>query len=557
MEYLKLGQIQQEMKTSPVDWADLAVKRYMNEFKYYSAVITALAKGCGPQMDKTTAELIANQRSNPRNKLSNYAGAYFANEDVIGGSRVPDALLSVNTTYGESGFPTTKDKIKLGPGISFVLPPSFYSDLLRAGANNPELIVNYNAPNGEALTRKGIARIINAKTNLGEPYSEFDGFLTTGATEAIDATMAVFNMTAPGKKVVVLGPSYYAFTYSTGIRDMKVSRLINSGLLTDTDRALNGRTRFLPTIDDLERRLPRNAGLLVLTVPNNPNGEQYSEDELRRIIRLVKKNNALILFDNVFDRLAFQKRKNLIQIAQEEDALDRLIVVESLSKSQNLAGSRPGILATTNPDMRQGLSNMLIAGKCNPPLIYGSLFAFEGLARMVERMQTEDVNISPEKAFNVINDVNLPFDKKWFINAYAEWKKWNDEALRFYKENAQIVRDFLVRTENFRFGSTDEAGFNTIARLREPDLGTSSMDFLTKLLMTTAVYTQVGPCFGLSQKEWDDVLGVWARITYTTSRPELIEGLIRFAAFANTYQEKDMGNSKKFPVLPISYNYQI
>ena len=46
MEYLKLGQIQQEMKTSPVDWADLAVKRYMNEFKYYSAVITALAKGC-------------------------------------------------------------------------------------------------------------------------------------------------------------------------------------------------------------------------------------------------------------------------------------------------------------------------------------------------------------------------------------------------------------------------------------------------------------------------------------------------------------------------------
>ena len=100
---------------------------------------------------------------------------------------------------------------------------------------------------------------------------------------------------------------------------------------------------------------------------------------------------------------------------------------------------------------------------------------------MVERMQTEDVNISPEKAFNVINDVNLPFDKKWFINAYAEWKKWNDEALRFYKENAQIVRDFLVRTENFRFGSTDEAGFNTIARLREPDLGTSSMDFLTKL----------------------------------------------------------------------------
>ena len=61
-----------------------------------------------PQMDKTTAELIANQRSNPNDKLSNYAGAYFANEDVIGGSRVPDALLSVNTTYGESGFPNQR-----------------------------------------------------------------------------------------------------------------------------------------------------------------------------------------------------------------------------------------------------------------------------------------------------------------------------------------------------------------------------------------------------------------------------------------------------------------
>ena len=78
------------------------------------------------------------------------------------------------------------------------------------------------------------------------------------------------------------------------------------------------------------------------------------------------------------------------------------------------------------------------------------------------------------------------------------------------------------------------------------------MDFLAKFMYTMATYTQVGPCFGISQTCWDKNLGIWPRVTYASSREDLIEALQRLVVFSRFYQEKNFGDPNKFPIIKIN-----
>lgn len=547
MEYLTPKKIQEQMATSPSEWIAMALRKF-NSLSLYSSAIRNLAEKASGQTGKAKIELMNNSRTSLASPLSKYAGAYFANEDVVGGSRVTEAVYSVNKEYEEANLPVTNGKIKLGPGIGYVQAPSLYSDLLKMGMNSAELTVNYNAPNGESLTRKGIARLMNAKTSGDKPYSEFDCFLTSGATEGIDVAITTFNLIKPNKKITILGPSYYAASYSAGLRNIKIDRLVRS----------NSKSLLLPSIEEIESGLSQSTGMLVLTIPNNPNGEIYSESELRQLLNITKQRNIIILFDDIFGRMVYEPQKNIVEIAQETGTLNNLVVIDSLSKSQNLPGIRPGALATKNEQMKQAIANYLIAEKCNPPLVYGPLLAFEGLAREIENKIGKKPSLGSVNAVvDSINFQELPFSKQWFARRFQDWQNWNNLSMRFYKENLEILKSILVRTNALKIESPDKAAFNTLIGLNSPDLNTNSMDFLLKLMLCAGVYTQVGPCFGMSQSDWDKKYGIQTRITYASDRSDLIEGIIRLIAFTQAYQDYDLGNPRKFRQLQINYGNQI
>lgn len=482
-------------------------------------------------------------RTNPNSELSDGAGAYFLNEDIF-----RQVFMATMTDV-------TLERLSLGPGVSLVEPPSFYARLLQIGQSISSLAVNYTAEGGTAPTTRAIKQIMDAKIDpRGDFFSEEAVYLTQGATESIEIFMEMLAQTNPQAEVLFLGLSYYTGPYAALQKGLQIARAVPQTIV------ISEQTRFFPSYEEVESALTPNTKAIALTLPNNPTGETYSDEEIRKILTLAKQRNILILLDCIFENLYFDDSRNyqsrFLQIAQELGALDRVVIADSLSKTQNIPGTRIGFLATTNGELKERLDNIIVARRCNPPLVEQPLIQFEGLARKIKAVRMQNPSLSLEKAIQTYMARDAyPFTADEFREMYGEWDNWNDTVKQYYADNLKIVK--VVLQQVAQAGSPDEAAFNTFIKLAGIPLGTNSNDFLAKLMFTLSTYTQNGACFGLSQSQWDQYLGMWVRITYASNREELIEGLIRLIVFTEQYIELGLGDSSKYAVLPNNYERQI
>jgi len=560
MENLKIANVE---KANQIGISEL-VKRSLNGLEeaqrlYPSVIMDVVQSGkLAKQLDLSENEMIGNSRIDPAYPLSDTAGAYFFNEEIIGGSRERQAMVDVN----ESGVKTLGTrwkgpsyKIKLGSGVGQVEKPSLYQDLIQQGIDNPDLSLNYTAPFGSMDARRGIKDIMDARIDPeGNFFPDSGVFITEGATEGIDLFMEAMSKISPDSRVVFLGIGYYTGPYSAFQKDLKIDRLVTNPV------KVGNSTRFFPTGEEIKRSLPKNTSALVISSPNNPNGEVYSDQELTKIMEIAKKNNLYILFDAIFENMSFNESENyrsrLLQIAAESGTLDRVVIVDSLSKTKNFAGERVGFMATTDKKMQGALENVVLSRRCNPRLTLGPLLRFEGLARKAKALLVNSPNLSLDTAINfVMGQDKYPFGKQEFKNKFISWDNWGTQTQKYYEDNLRIVKELLYGTT--LAGSPDQAAFNTFIKAVEPGNGVNSMDYLAKLMYTMGTYTQVGPCFGLSQKCWDKSLGVMPRITYASSRNDLIEALKRLVVFTKFYGEKNFGDPNKFPVLKVRFDDQI
>lgn len=538
------------------------VKKALNNLQraqksYPNLIMDVIRSGnLSRQIDLSFKESQGNSRIDPDFPLANTAGAYFFNEEIIGGSREKEVIDYVNRIGSKNpDWKTQKIKLKLGPGIGLIEAPTVYKKLIEIGINNPSLTVNYTAPFGTAEAREGIRSIMDSRIDPeGNFFSDSGVFVTEGATEGIDLFMDAISTLSPQSRAIFLGLSYYTGPYSAMQKRLKIERLITNPI------NINGDTRFFPSADEIKNSLPSDTKSLIITVPNNPNGETYCDQDLTKIIELAKNRKFYVLFDAIFENMYFDETENyrsrLLQIASELGALDRIVVVDSLSKTKNFPGKRLGFLATTDKEMSETLTNIVLSRRCNPPLTVGPLLSFEGLARKTKTLIKKSPNMSFDKVIDfVFGQENFSFSKQSFKKMFLDWNLWDDEVLKYYKNNLVIVKALLDRSASG--WSPDQAAFNTFVRSVKPGNNINSMDFLAKFMYAFATYTQVGPCFGISQKLWDTKLGIWPRISYASSREDLIEALTRLVVFTQFYQEKNFGDPNKFPVLQINFDNQI
>lgn len=557
MEKLRITNVIEANKAGIRDDVRKAVNRLAFAQKVYpDAILRVVNSGnLARQIELARKELRNDPRADVNRILSSSAGAYFGNEDVIGGSRVGDVLKYTNAIAEDLGIPVLPEKIKLSPGIGFVEAPNVYQVLSTRGIGNAGLTLNYNAPGGTAETRIGIKGIVDAKIDPDGDFFPDDGvFLTQGATEAIDLFMNGLSALKPGSRIVFLGLSYYTGPFSAMQKGLTIDRLIKNPIDKTSE------TKFFPTPEQISASIPKDTSALVLTIPNNPNGEIYSNGDLTKIIRFTKEKGMLILFDAIFENMYFDNNQNfqssLLKTANELKALDSVVIVDSLSKTMNFPGERVGYIATTNRNMINAITNIRLAQICNPRLPQEPLLQFEGLARKIKAFQQESPGIRVETIIDkVLNGSSTSVDRNALLQMYTEWDTWSKETLKFYKDNLKLVK--IVLCDSTSAGSPDKAAYNTFVKLSGLPAGTNNLDFLAKLMFTMATYSQVGPCFGLSQRTWDRNLGVWPRITYACGRDDLIEGLVRLVTFTRFYAEKNFGDPNKFPVLQISYDQQI
>jgi aspartate/methionine/tyrosine aminotransferase len=227
---------------------------------------------------------------------------------------------SLKLCYGESDMPT----------------PRFICDAAHAAALAGHTFYTHTA--GYTELRQAIADKIFELHRVR--YAPAGIIATTGATLAIYA--AVRACVGAGDNAVIISPAYAVFS----------NAVIMAGGQPRPVPLARGNGGFHLDLDRVRAGIDRNTRLLIVNSPSNPTGWVITEDEQRALIALADKHDLVVLADEVYERLIYDGRTIAPSFARVETNRDRLIVVNSFSKTYNMTGWRLGWAQTSEATIK-------------------------------------------------------------------------------------------------------------------------------------------------------------------------------------------------------------
>ncbi|MDI3319646.1 pyridoxal phosphate-dependent aminotransferase [Pinibacter soli] len=135
-----------------------------------------------------------------------------------------------------------------------------------------------------------------------------------------------------GDKVLVPNPGYPTYTSAAKLAG-------GSPLYYDLTEANN----WFPDFEALEKVVKEqgNIKLMFVNYPHMPTGQLPTKKAFEAVVAFARKNNLLLVHDNPYSFILNEQPESLLSV---EGAKDVVIELNSLSKSQNMAGWRVGVL---------------------------------------------------------------------------------------------------------------------------------------------------------------------------------------------------------------------
>lgn len=212
---------------------------------------------------------------------------------------------------------------------------------------------------------------------------------------------------------------------------------------------LNGSpdNQYKMTPELIEQHITPRSKILIINSPNNPSGTIYSREELAAIAQVCKAHNLIIISDEIYEKLIYGGIRHESIAAVSQDAFDRTIVVNGVSKAYAMTGWRIGYLAGPTGLVKQ-MSSIQSHMTSNPCSIaqYASLEAIAGDQSFVAEMKDEfearrDLLVSlieeipevtcikPEGAFYVMMDVHQLFGRTYKGTLISNAMDFSDQLL--------------------------------------------------------------------------------------------------------------------------------
>jgi aspartate aminotransferase len=188
--------------------------------------------------------------------------------------------------------------------------------------------------------------------------------ITIGGSEAIHFSFSA--VADPGEEIIIPEPFYTNYNGYATFADVRIVPLplkVEDGF------------RLLPA-DRIEALITPKTRAILLCSPNNPTGTVYTEEELFRVVELVKKHDLFLIGDEVYKEFVYDglKHKSILEYKEIED---RVIVVDSISKRFSCCGARIGAVVTRNEDVYQAILKFAQARLCPPSVEqYAALTAY-------------------------------------------------------------------------------------------------------------------------------------------------------------------------------------
>jgi len=162
--------------------------------------------------------------------------------------------------------------------------------------------------------------------------------VTAGGSEAI--IFAIMAVADPGDEILVFDPSYTNYIGFAGMAGVSARAVM---LRPDDGYALPSAETIAAAVTDRTRAI-------LFCNPNNPTGAVYSEADLRLLLDVCAQRGLFLIVDEVYRELVFDGRPQT-SLLSIPGAMERAIVVDSVSKRFNACGARIGCLTSANEEV--------------------------------------------------------------------------------------------------------------------------------------------------------------------------------------------------------------
>lgn len=211
----------------------------------------------------------------------------------------------------------------------------------------------YTPVGGTAAVKEAIIAKLERDNGLRYALSE----VTTnsgGKHTLFNAFHALF-----GADDEVLIPTPYWVSYS----DMVILTGARPKLLTTTEE-----TGFKLTAAQLKAAIGPTSKALLLNSPSNPTGAAYTEHELDRLIEVIEPTDLIVISDEVYEKFLYDSPRCAQILARKPELRDRVLLVNSVSKTYAMTGWRLGYAAGP-ADLIKAIETLQSQSTSNPSSI--------------------------------------------------------------------------------------------------------------------------------------------------------------------------------------------
>jgi LL-diaminopimelate aminotransferase len=349
-----------------------------------------------------------------------------------------------------------KDIIRMGIGdVTQPLPPSivkaFHEGVEEMGNNNT--FKGYGPEQGYDFLREAIA--INDYRNRGVDLSKDDIFVSDGSKCDTGNIQEIFG----AQNIIAICDPVYPVYADTTVMSGKTGICQPNGYFDNiVYMPCNEENGFIPELPS------QRPDLIFLCFPNNPTGTVASKEVLQKWVDYAISNKCIILYDAAYE--AYITEPDIPHSIYEiEGAKKVAIEFRSFSKTAGFTGTRCAFTVIPNEVVAYD-----VLGKAHP------------VKPLWMRRQTTK-----------FNGVSYPVQKAAAAIYTDQGRKEVKEIIKYYLENAKILRDSLLESGYEVFG-----GVNAPYVWVKTKNNLTSWEFFDKLLNEANVVGTPGSGFGPS-----------------------------------------------------------
>ena len=188
----------------------------------------------------------------------------------------------------------------------------------------------YTAASGIPELKAAIAKKLQTENGLN--YAPEQVVVNIGGKHSVyEAMQAVLD---PGDELLLPAPYWVTYPEAAALAGATVKVL-------ETDK----KNSYKVTPEQLKKAIGPKTAMLIINSPSNPGGFTYTPDELRALAKVLEGTNVAVMSDEIYEKLIYGDTKFISFAALSQDAFNRTLTLNGLSKAYSMTGWRLGYTA--------------------------------------------------------------------------------------------------------------------------------------------------------------------------------------------------------------------